>query len=293
MLPLLLALVVTGCSSGIQFGYRQLDWLIPAWFERQVALDGGQSRDLREAVDKWLAWHCTTQLPVYVRWLQNSSDEFVTGMGAGVVTARYAEAVEASRQLLEHALPALIRLAATLDATQVAQLLDSVDSHNSEYFAEFIDRSDDELRATYTELVVRQLERWLGDLTHSQQGAVAAWAVDIDLLREPLRRSRLAWRVHLGEVLERRTEPAALERGLRRLLLEWEGGGNTDLVLRYQANTDHLLRFLAELSLTLNTVQQTHLMERTGRFTAAFGDVQCENDELPRVAVRDDHDPRD
>jgi len=72
-----LALALTGC--GVRTAYNNLDWLIMRWVNKQVSLDNEQELLFRTALDEQLRWHCASQLPDYVSFLNTVDQDLTAG----------------------------------------------------------------------------------------------------------------------------------------------------------------------------------------------------------------------
>ena len=61
-------LLITGCSQ-IGLTYRHLDLIIPWSLNDYLDLDATQKDWLDERLKEHLSWHCSTQIPDYLTWL--------------------------------------------------------------------------------------------------------------------------------------------------------------------------------------------------------------------------------
>lgn len=69
-----LAVVITlslalGACSRVGLAYRNLDVIIPWTLSDYLDMNGEQKGWLNERLKEHLSWHCTTQLPGYLDWL--------------------------------------------------------------------------------------------------------------------------------------------------------------------------------------------------------------------------------
>ncbi len=275
IVPLLLILaLLSGCSSGIQLGYRQLDWLIPGWIDRQVDLQDRQYDLLKTSVREQLYWHCTSELPVYAQWINATASEFSAGMSVDQATVRYEEMVAAWNRLMHNAAIPLADLASTFSEAQVTEVLAAFDQRNAEYIAEYLDHDDEQRREIYVQWMTRSLKRRLGTLTDQQVKLVNSWSRDIDLLTPELRNARQVAYTRLASLLAQRNDNPALLEGIRELLHE-ERSSDSQFDIRYRENTRKALTLLSDVSYTLTDAQRKRLARRTSSVAKAFNGMQC------------------
>mgnify|MGYP006205797091 CR=1 FL=1 len=58
-----------GACSRVGLAYRNLDVIIPWTLSDYLDMNAGQKRWFNDTLQQHLAWHCTTQLPGYLDWL--------------------------------------------------------------------------------------------------------------------------------------------------------------------------------------------------------------------------------
>jgi septal ring factor EnvC (AmiA/AmiB activator) len=274
IVTLVIATLLSGCSSGIQLGYRQLDWLIPGWIDRQVDLRDDQYDALKTSVREQLHWHCTSELPAYADWISNSAAEFSVGLSNQQAALRYDQMVEAWNRLMHQAAIPLSQLAGSFDDAQVEQVLEALRQRNAEYISEYLDHPDAQRREIYVQWMTRALKRRIGKLTDKQAGLVQQWSANIDLLTPELRNARNEAQTGLATLLAQRHDNQALLRGIRQLLREDRSSGS-DFDRRYQANTRKALQLLSDLSYTLTDRQKKRLARRSSRIANAFTEMNC------------------
>ncbi|HAB03717.1 MAG TPA: hypothetical protein DCE25_12640, partial [Pseudomonas sp.] len=67
------ALALNACSR-MDLAYRNLDRLVPWSLDDYLAMNREQKTLLDERLKQHLAWHCKTQLPGYLEWLDRIRD---------------------------------------------------------------------------------------------------------------------------------------------------------------------------------------------------------------------------
>ncbi len=116
------ALALAACSR-IDLAYRNLDRLVPWSLGDYLDMNSEQKALLDDRLREHLAWHCKTQLPGYIDWLDR-----VRGMVAdGQVTdqalqQRTREAREAIGRVAEEITPSATELLRGMSDSQVAEM---------------------------------------------------------------------------------------------------------------------------------------------------------------------------
>lgn len=77
IIVLCLTLAVAACSR-IDLAYRNLDVLVPWSLNDYLNMNRQQKTWLDERLKQHLAWHCKTQLPGYLKWLDQIRQMVVT-----------------------------------------------------------------------------------------------------------------------------------------------------------------------------------------------------------------------
>lgn len=132
LLGLVVALVLSGCGF-VSLGYPRLPDLGLVWMERQVDLRPEQAEQWRQDLHGVLAWHRRTQLTTTADLLARWQTLATTDLSASDI-CREADAV---RRLVDattpQLLPAMVRLAGSLDAEQRAALAVSQQERLAEF----------------------------------------------------------------------------------------------------------------------------------------------------------------
>lgn len=270
----MLALVLSGC--GVRLAYNNLDRLIPWYLSDYVTLEDEQRARLDEALATHLPWHCSTQLPLYIDWLERAHALTARpGAGAGALQALADEAEAHVRGLAATLAPDLAELLASLDEHQVRTLLDA--------FAEKI--ADD--RKTYLgptperrvkERIARmekRLVKWLGPLDKEQKAALARWSDALEPVTEGWLAQREAWRQRLGEALRTRASGDSFVQAVTLLLTEPDRHWPAEHRLKLEHNRARTFQMLAEVHAQATSRQLAHLGEEIASLSGQFTAVTC------------------
>ena len=71
LLLIALGMLLAACSQ-VGLVYRNLDWLIPWQLDDYLSLNREQKAWLKPRLQAHLEWHCSSELPRYIDWLQRS-----------------------------------------------------------------------------------------------------------------------------------------------------------------------------------------------------------------------------
>ena len=89
---LTVALALGACSR-VGLAYRNLDVIIPWTLSDYLDMNGEQKSWLDERLKEHLSWHCTTQLPGYLDWL----DRLQTMIATNQVTGKWKRSTKRCR----------------------------------------------------------------------------------------------------------------------------------------------------------------------------------------------------
>lgn len=219
LLLIFCSLLLSGCSS-IKLAYNNLDWLAIWAIEDYVPLDNTQEARLKQALDGHLDWHCRTQLPAYVQWLdavdttvaaRRFDRERITGHYHGLFTFLERAAAEIA--------PTAARTLASLEDEQIAELFRNLAERNQDLREEYLEPPLEQQIEQRAERLEERLERWLGDLSTEQQELIEAWAVQRGDRNEAWLAGRQQWQAALAGALQSRQAPG-FERQVTLLLTE-------------------------------------------------------------------------
>jgi hypothetical protein len=230
---------LAGCSL-VGLGYNRLPELAQWWLQRQLPLSSEQTEPLRRELHTWLQWHRQTQLQPTAAMLRRWQT-----LAAGDVSADQAcQEWREVRVLLDaavlQALPALTRLAQSLDAAQREALADTQRQGHEAFRQAHLappSRADwlglvradagapDRIRATSLahrlERAQERFQRLYGPLQTAQTEALSQklQASAFPALRVAAERERRT--ADLLDTLAQMAHPAVTEPQARRLLAGW------------------------------------------------------------------------
>src|SRR5689334_24728254 len=122
---LTLSLTIAACTR-VGLAYRNLDVIIPWTLSDYLDMNRQQKDWLNERLKEHLRWHCTTQLPGYLDWLNRLQTMIETNqITDAALQARTQEAKQAIAETAREITPSAIELLQGLDDKQVAEMNDA------------------------------------------------------------------------------------------------------------------------------------------------------------------------
>lgn len=284
-LAALLVLLLAACSS-VKFGYSQLDWLVPHYVGRYVALDGTQSKLLKSHMTELLAWHCGTQVSTYAGSLRAISADLHNGP---VTYARVAERYDLAfgywHAIAEQAAPSIATLLATASEKQLDELFASFEKANDKFKTEYIDRPEPDVRQAAAKAMQRGIEDWVGDLTPGQRQAVAAWSRQWEPNGVERLEFRQRWQAELRRALNSRDEPDRFAAAVQTLVNHPEYQWSAEFKQKIERNREQTLRLLVAVGATLEPDQYRHFAKRANRWADDFEQLSCAKPQIQTTAA--------
>jgi len=268
------ALSLASCSR-IDLAYRNLDVLVPWSLGDYLDMNRQQKNWLDQRLKQHLAWHCQTELPGYLDWL----DQIRAMVARNEVTdpllrQRTREAREAIDRVAEAITPSAIELLAGMDERQVGEMRKAFAKDIRERQAEYVDvplaRQIDE-RAKRME---KRIQPWLGELSQAQRLRIKRWSQALGEQNRAWIANRAHWQAQLLAAMEQRQTPA-FEPRLTQLLRHKESVWTEQYRLAFE-NTERQARsLLVDLMQQSTPAQRQHLQERLGKVRGDFSEMKC------------------
>ncbi|MFJ2525824.1 DUF6279 family lipoprotein [Pseudomonas capeferrum] len=276
--PLLIAvafaLALAACSR-IDLAYRNLDHLVPWSLGDYLDMNREQKVLLDERLKQHLAWHCKTQLPSYLDWL----DRVRTMVAEDQVTdqalqQRTREARAAIGRVAEEITPSATELLRGMSDAQVAEMRQAFRDDISERQKKYVDTPLPKQIARRTERMEKRLTPWLGELSAAQRLRVQAWSQALGDQNRQWIANRAHWQQQLVLAMDQRSD-ASFEPRLAQLLQRKESLWTPAYRMAYQ-NTEQQARTLLVDLMQLSTPAQRQLLQqRLGKVRNDFSELKC------------------
>lgn len=271
---LTLSLVLAGCNR-VGLAYRNLDVIIPWTLNDYLDMNAGQKSWFNDTLKEHLAWHCTTQLPGYLDWLdrlqQMVDNNQITD---AALQARTTEAKQAIAEVAREITPSAIQLLQGLDDQQVKDMGDALAK-------DLRKRQDEYLKPPLAQQIKERAERmskrlvaWMGPLSPSQQNRVTAWSIALGEQNQEWIGNRAHWQAQFIDALQQR-HSADFPQKIQQLLVDRESLWTPQYRTAY-AQTEAAARSLIIDLMAESTAQQRQtLTQKIGKVRSDFQALKC------------------
>lgn len=271
---LTLSLVLAGCNR-VGLAYRNLDVIIPWTLNDYLDMNAGQKSWFNDTLKEHLAWHCTTQLPGYLDWLdrlqQMVDNNQITD---AALQARTTEAKQAIAEVAREITPSAIQLLQGLDDQQVKDMGDALAK-------DLRKRQDEYLKPPLAQQIKERAERmskrlvaWMGPLSPSQQNRVTAWSIALGEQNQEWIGNRAHWQAQFIVALQQR-HSADFPQKIQQLLVDRESLWTPQYRTAY-AQTKAAARSLIIDLMAESTAQQRQILtQKIGKVRSDFQALKC------------------
>ncbi|AZF11971.1 putative lipoprotein [Pseudomonas sp. R2-37-08W] len=220
-LLLTLSLALAGCNR-VGLAYRNLDVIIPWTLNDYLDMNAGQKSWFNDSLKQHLAWHCTTQLPGYLDWL----DRLQTMVDSNQVTdaalqTRTVEAKQAIGEIAREITPTAVQLLQGLDDQQVKEMNDALAKDLRKRQDEYLKPPLPQQIKERAERMSKRLDAWIGPLSTRQQSRVMAWSVALGDQNTEWIGNRARWQAQFIDAVQQR-QSVDFPRRMQQLLVDRE-----------------------------------------------------------------------
>ncbi|WP_336333964.1 DUF6279 family lipoprotein [Pseudomonas putida] len=267
-------LALAACSR-IDLAYRNLDRLVPWSLGDYLDMNREQKALLDERLKQHLAWHCKTQLPGYLDWLDR-----VRGMVANdqvtdqALQQRTREAREAIGRVAAQVTPSATELLRGMSDAQVAEMREAFRDDISERQKRYVDTPLPKQIARRAERMEKRLTPWFGELTLVQKQRVQAWSRALGDQNREWIANRAHWQQQLLLAMNQRND-ASFEPRLATLLQRKESLWTPEYRAAYQNTEQQARSLLVDLVQQSTPQQRQFLQERLGKVRTDFSELKC------------------
>lgn len=269
-----LALALVACNR-IDLAYRNLDRLVPWSLTDYLDMNGDQKALLDERLKQHLAWHCKTQLPGYIDWLDRVrtmvADDQVTDQ---TLQQRTDEARQAIGRVAKEITPSATELLRGMSDAQVAEMREAFREDISERQKKYVDTPLEQQIKRRTERMEKRLTPWFGELNAAQRQRIKAWSQSLGDQNREWITNRAHWQQQLMLAMNQRND-ASFEPRLAQLLQRKESLWTADYRIAYQ-NTEQQARSLLVDMMHLSTPsQRQYLQAQLAKVRTDFSELKC------------------
>lgn len=272
---LLIFTLALGACSRVGLAYRNLDVIIPWTLGDYLDMNGEQKDWFNERLREHLSWHCTTQLPGYLDWLDRLQSMVESNQVTdAALQERTAEAKQAIAQTAREITPSAIELLQGLDDKQVAEMNDAFAKDLRKRQKEYVEPPVAQQIKERGERMEKRLGDWLGPLSDKQKQRVAQWSAALGDQNTQWIANRAHWQQQFSAAVAQRQSPEFAQR-IETLLVNRERLWTADYRKAY-ANTEAQGRALAVDLMADSTPQQRErLLKKIEGVRKDFNDLKC------------------
>lgn len=273
-LLLVLSLALGACNRA-GLAYRNLDVIIPWSLSDYLDMNREQKDWFNVRLKQHLDWHCATQLPVYLTWLDRLQAMVESNQvdDAGL-QARTAEAKQAIAQIARQVTPSAIELLRELNDQQVEEMNQALAKDLNKRKVEYLQPSVQRQIEQRAERMNKRLTAWMGKLSPTQQERVEAWSNALGEQNKQWIGNRGQWQALFSEALAQRQSPDFPKR-MEQLLEHRESLWTPEYRLAYNQTEEAARSLLVDLMAQSTPTQRQRLIKKIAETRKDFGALKC------------------
>lgn len=272
VLTLTLAL---GACSRMGLAYRNLDVIIPWTLSDYLDMNGEQKGWLNERLKDHLSWHCSTQMPGYLDWLDRLKTMVATNQVTdAALQARTEEAEQAIAETAKEITPSAIELLQGLDDQQVAEMNEAFAKDQRKRQEQYLKPSLDQQIKERAERMEKRLDDWLGPLNAAQQQRVVAWSNALGDQNTQWLANRVHWQKQFSAAVAQRHSPEFPQR-IETLLVNRERLWTPEYKQAFAKTEAQARSLFVDLMAESTPTQRQKLLTKIEGVKKDFSDLKC------------------
>ncbi len=277
--PLIVILIivlstVSGCTR-IGLAYRHLDVIIPWSLNDYLGMNWSQKEWLDTRLKENLSWHCTTQLPGYLAWLDRLQHMVETNQVSETeLKARTEEARQAIEQISRQITPSAVELLRQLDDKQVQTLQKAFAKDLREHQADYLNPSLSQQISDRAERMEKRLQPWLGTLNPAQHQLVSDWSAALGDQNRLWLDNRAHWQSLFVAAVKQRSAPDFPQR-ISQLLQERDSFWSPQYRQTYDETEQAAIRLLVNVMAASTPEQRQRLLKKIADVRDDFTHLAC------------------
>ncbi|MBD8599444.1 DUF6279 family lipoprotein [Pseudomonas sp. CFBP 8772] len=266
--------LLAGCSQ-IGLTYRHLDFIIPWSLNDYLDMNASQKDWLDERLKEHLSWHCTTQIPGYLDWLDRLQGMVENNqVNQEQLKARTAEARQAIATLSKEITPSAVELLRQLDDQQVGEMQAAFAKDLRKHEDEFVDQPLDKQISERAQRMEKRLTPWMGKLNAAQQARVMQWSTSLGEQNRLWIDNRAHWQsLLLAAVKQRKT--ADFDQKIASLLQDRQTFWTPEYRAAYDHTEQAAISLIADLMAQSTVDQRQKLLAKIADVRKDFTDLSC------------------
>ena len=271
MFAVLFIVLISACS--FKTVYNRLDYLIPSYVEGMVSLDDVLEEKVEQRTDVLVSWHRNTQLRQYADLMRTFQQDMESPLNEQRVLQHMATIEELWQSLEVKLNKEMAELLPLLNREQRAELFDSIDDKNEDFYDEYVDLDDDERIEQYIETMIDSYQNWLGDLTAGQEQAVEKAAPGLSSSAALRLQQRRLWQRGIQQILDSDDGEKIKTERLEEFFDRFNSNGQPQLAAVTEANKQILARLTAMIINQLTADQRLYFKDRSDEYIQIFTEL--------------------
>lgn len=271
---LTLSLVLAGCNR-VGLAYRNLDVIIPWSLNDYLDMNAGQKSWFNDTLKEHLAWHCTTQLPGYLDWLDRLQQMVDSNQVTdAALQTRTVEAKQAIAEIAREITPSAVQLLQGLDDQQVKDMSDALAKDLRKRQDEYLKPPLAQQIKERAERMSKRLDAWIGPLSPGQQNRVAVWSAELGAQNQAWIGNRAHWQAQFIEALQQR-HSADFPQKIQQLLVDRESLWTAQYRAAYAQTEAAARSLLVDVMAQSSPAQRLKLTQKIDKVRSDFQALKC------------------
>ncbi|WP_095102289.1 DUF6279 family lipoprotein [Pseudomonas sp. Irchel 3A5] len=274
-ISLLMAVVILGGCTRVGLAYRNLDIIIPWSLSDYLEMNAAQKDWFDERLKEHLSWHCTTQLPGYLGWLDRLQRMVETNqVTPDELQARTDEAKLAIGQISRQITPSAVELLAQLDDKQVLEMQNAFAKDQRKRENEYLKEPVPKQISDRAERMEKRLSPWMGKLNAAQLQRIQSWSESLGEQNRAWLDNRASWQKRFVATVQDRKAPDFSNR-IAKLLQDRETFWTPEYREAYDQTEQAAISLLVDLMAQSTPEQRQRLLSKIADTRKDFTDLSC------------------
>ncbi|KRW75139.1 hypothetical protein AO735_01595 [Pseudomonas sp. TTU2014-096BSC] len=275
------ALLLLSACSRINLAYRNLDILIPWSLNDYLDMNSAQQARLKAQLREHQAWHCRSQLPIYLEGLETLQREVDEGrIEIATLRAHQRKMRQAIEAIAVRITPSASELLGSLDERQVRRLQETLAEKQRQLQEKFVEPELPRQIRERAERMQERVEHWAGRLDAAQRQRILQWSHALDEQNRRWLDNRRHWQAALVEAVKQRHD-ADFPTRLAPLLQEPEAFW-TDAYRRSVPRIEQAtLELIRDLYAMASAAQRSRLSQRLQGLHDDLASLDCLDEARP------------
>lgn len=278
LIALLIASLLLGACSRVGLAYRNLDVIIPWTLDDYLDMNSEQKSWLNQRLQQHLSWHCSTQLPGYLDWLDRLQSMVRDNqINDAALQARTREAKQAIAEIAGQITPSAVELLQGLDERQVAQMNSSLAKDLQEHREQYLQPPLARQIEQRSQRMEKRLRAWLGTLNPQQRLRVERWSVSLGEQNRQWLANRAHWQALFSAAVQQRRASDFPQR-IEQLLVDRESLWTADYRQAYEHTEQAARSLVVDLMASSSPEQRQRLLKKIDGVRQDFTNLKCLQD---------------